>query len=188
MNTQQMMPFQFQEHPVRVVMHADAPWWIAKDVCEVLTIANHKDAIGRLDDDEKDEVGITDAIGRIQNTLAVNESGLYHLIFQSRKPEAKAFRKWVTSEVLPQIRRTGNYALVGASVLDADVDLPGVKLHDGTYLTSNYVYMRLPVAELLDIKTDEHRMQNKMIKLQEKQIALLEAENKRLWQIARNEA
>ena len=86
-------------------------WFVAKDVCKVLSIKNHKDAVSRLDDNEKDEVGITDPIGRTQKTLIVNESGLYSLVFMSRKPEAKKFRKWVTSEVLPSIRKTGSYSI-----------------------------------------------------------------------------
>lgn len=87
------------------------PWFVAKDVCQILGIANHKDAVSRLDDDERDGVGITDPIGRQQTVTTVSESGLYALIFQSRKPEARKFRKWVTSEVLPSIRKTGMYAV-----------------------------------------------------------------------------
>ncbi len=85
--------------------------WVAVDVCKTLGLKNHRDAVSRLDEDEKDYVGITDAIGRIRQTLVVNESGLYHLIFMSRKSEAKKFRKWVTSEVLPSIRKTGIYSV-----------------------------------------------------------------------------
>ena len=92
-----------------VIINDDEIWFVAKDVCKVLSIKNHKDAVSRLDDDEKDEVGITDPIGRTQKTLIVNESGLYSLVFMSRKPEAKKFRKWVTSEVLPSIRKYGYY-------------------------------------------------------------------------------
>ena len=84
-------------------------WFVAKDVCKVLGISNHKDAVSRLDDDEMRGVGITDLIGRTQRMSAVSESGLYHLVFQSRKPEARKFRRWVTGEVLPQIRMTGGY-------------------------------------------------------------------------------
>lgn len=82
---------------------------MAKDVCESLGISNHRDALTRLDDDEKDDVGITDTIGRTQKNSIVNESGLYKLAFTSRKEEAKRFTKWVTSEVLPTIRKTGSY-------------------------------------------------------------------------------
>lgn len=105
--------FNFNQNrtPIRVQVINNEPWFVSKDVCEVLGIANHKDAVSRLDDDERDGVGITDAIGRIQQTTVVSESGLYSLIFQSRKPEAKAFRKWVTSEVLPAIRKKGYYGV-----------------------------------------------------------------------------
>lgn len=85
------------------------PWFVAKDVCEMLGIGKYRDAISTLDDDEKGCPVIVDTPGGPQEMATVNESGLYHLIFQSRKPEAKQFRKWVTSEVLPSIRRFGYY-------------------------------------------------------------------------------
>ena len=87
----------------------DKPWFVAKDLCEGLGISNVGDALSRLDADEKGEVGIADAIGRRQMMAVVYESGLYSLILSSRKEEAKAFKKWVTSEVLPSIRKTGEY-------------------------------------------------------------------------------
>ncbi len=104
-----LVKFEFKSHEVRTVVIEGEPWFVAKDVCEILEIANARDAVAALDSDEKDGVGITDAIGREQKTTVVSESGLYALIFKSRKPQAKAFRKWVTSEVLPQIRKTGKY-------------------------------------------------------------------------------
>lgn len=107
MNTH-LVPFEYQDKPVRVVLQDETPWWIAKDVCDVLTISNSRDALASLDDDEKGVV-TTDTPGGQQQMNAVSESGLYNLIFQSRKPEAKTFRKWVTSEVLPQIRKTGRF-------------------------------------------------------------------------------
>lgn len=88
-------------------------WFVGKDVCVALGFANHKDALSRLDSDERDGVGITDPMGRSQEVTVINESGLYHLIFQSRKPGARAFRKWVTNVVLPSIRRTGFYSSTG---------------------------------------------------------------------------
>lgn len=94
---------------VRNVVIKGEPWFMGKDICQVLGIANHKDALGRLDEDERCGVGITDPIGRAQEATFVSESGLYSLVMQSRKPEAKAFRKWVTSEVLPSIRKYGFY-------------------------------------------------------------------------------
>ncbi len=101
------------QHPdfgtVRNVVLKGEPWFMGKDVCQVLGLVNHKDALGRLDDDERYGVGITDPIGRQQEATFINESGLYSLIMQSRKPEAKAFKKWITSEVLPSIRKYGFY-------------------------------------------------------------------------------
>ncbi|WP_409449720.1 Bro-N domain-containing protein [Candidatus Igneacidithiobacillus taiwanensis] len=81
---------------------------MAKDVCDILEIVNYRDAMTRLDDDEKGVVS-TDTLGGTQEMLIVNESGLYALVLTSRKPEARKFRKWVTSEVLPAIRKTGRY-------------------------------------------------------------------------------
>lgn len=106
-----LVKFEFRSHEVRTVIRDGEPWFVAKDVCEILEIANARDAVATLDGDEKDGVGITDTIGREQKTTVVSESGLYALIFKSRKPEAKAFRKWVTSEVLPSIRKTGKYSV-----------------------------------------------------------------------------
>lgn len=98
--------------PIRVQVINDEPWFVASDVCRILNIGNNRDAISRLDDDEHlDGVGITDTVGRTNYATTVNESGLYHLIFQSRKPEAKKFRKWVTSDVLPSIRKSGGYVV-----------------------------------------------------------------------------
>lgn len=94
---------------VRIVMRDDNPWFVAKDVCECLGIANSRDAVARLDDDEKD-VGKADTLGGSQDITLISESGLYTLIMRSNKPEAKEFRKWVTSEVLPSIRKSGVYA------------------------------------------------------------------------------
>ena len=85
------------------------PWFVAKDVCQALGVKNPRDAVSYLDEDEKGVV-LTDTLGGTQRMNAVNESGLYALIMQSRKPEAKPFRKWVTKEVLPSLRKTGVYA------------------------------------------------------------------------------
>lgn len=85
------------------------PYFVAKDICDALDIRNHRDALSRLDDDEKG-VASTDTLGGKQDVSTVNESGLYRLIMRSDKPEAKPFQKWVTSEVLPTIRKHGAYA------------------------------------------------------------------------------
>ena len=85
-------------------------WFVAADVCRVLDIKNSRDAVADLDDDEKGVVN-TDTLGGKQEMNIINESGLYSLILRSRKPEAKAFRKWITSEVIPSIRKTGSYSI-----------------------------------------------------------------------------
>ena len=105
---QGVLEFDYGEAKVRCGGTADNPWFVAKDVCDVLGIANARDSLASLDDDQKG-VATTDTLGGKQTLAIVYESGLYELIFRSRKPEAKAFRKWVTSEVLPSIRRTGFY-------------------------------------------------------------------------------
>lgn len=96
--------------PIRSVLVNDDPWFVAKDVCDVLDIANSRDAVGRLDDDERGVVS-TDTLGGNQEMQAVNESGLYSLVLGSRKPEAKAFKRWITHEVIPSIRRHGAYQM-----------------------------------------------------------------------------
>ena len=114
-----LIPFDYQESLVRVCEKDGGPWFVAKDVCAVLGIVNHRHAVhGRpdrenstgLDDDERGVASVTTPSGMQEMTI-ISESGLYALIFKSRKPEAKAFRKWVTSEVLPALRKTGNYSL-----------------------------------------------------------------------------
>lgn len=106
----QTFTFNPSNQPIRVEMIDNEPWFVAKDICEALTIEKYRDAVSRLDDDERGSV-VVDTLGGKQSMTAVNESGLYNLIFQSRKAEAKVFRKWVTSEVLPSIRKTGRYEM-----------------------------------------------------------------------------
>lgn len=93
---------------IRNVMVAGEPWFAAKDVCNILGLSDVSMTVKRLDDDEK----LTQTVfvsGQGREMWFINESGLYALIFQSRKPEAKTFRKWVTKEVLPNIRKHGFY-------------------------------------------------------------------------------
>lgn len=104
--------FAFDTHAVRTFLLEDEPWFVAKDVCAILEIewkgSGNSGSLAGLEDDEK-AVHIVDTHGGHQEMAVISESGLYTLIFRSRKPEAKRFRKWVTSEVLPAIRRTGAY-------------------------------------------------------------------------------
>lgn len=109
---QDLVPFDFEGIEVRTVIIDDAPWFVIRDVCMVLGIANGRDATSRLDSDGVGSTDVIDSMGRSQTASIVDESGLYELIFQSRKPEAKAFRRWVTGTVLPTIRKTGGYQAV----------------------------------------------------------------------------
>ena len=112
MNELQVFEYR-QTMDVRMVMQGDEPWWVLKDVCKVLGLSNSRMVADRLDEDEVSQTYITDSLGRQQETTVINESGLYSVILRSDKPEAKAFKRWVTHEVLPSIRRTGRYELDG---------------------------------------------------------------------------
>ncbi|ELY6326573.1 Bro-N domain-containing protein [Cronobacter malonaticus] len=107
--------FSFESHAdVRAIIINGAPWFIALDVCHALGISNNRDAMLKLDDDEKNTVALTDGNRGNPNTLIISESGLYTLILRCRDAVTPGtipyrFRKWVTAEVLPQIRRTGRY-------------------------------------------------------------------------------
>ena len=97
---------------VRSIMIKNEPYFVGKDVAEVLGYGNTRDALARhVDEEDKDAVGIHDAIGRQQDTILINESGLYSLILSSKLPNAKKFKRWVTSEVLPAIRKHGVFAV-----------------------------------------------------------------------------
>lgn len=94
---------------IRTIQLNGEPWFVANDVMRVLEVSNSKDAIRTLDDDEKSGVDIIDPHGRKQKTNCISEAGLYSIILRSRKPEAKAFKRWVTHEVIPSIRKHGAY-------------------------------------------------------------------------------
>ncbi|ERJ97341.1 BRO family protein [Ruminococcus callidus ATCC 27760] len=100
----------FEGSTVRTVQMNGEPLWVLKDVCGVLDISNSRNISARLDDDEKG-VYLVDTPGGVQNMTIISESGLYATIMRSDKPQAKPFRKWVTSEVLPAIRKHGMYAI-----------------------------------------------------------------------------
>lgn len=110
-----IMPFQFESKEVRAITHEDGSvWFIAKDVCEVLELANTTKAIEGLDEDERNTLTLSEGNRGNPNVNIISESGLYKLTFRSNKPEAKRLTKWVTSEVLPTIRKTGSYSLPSA--------------------------------------------------------------------------
>jgi len=111
-----IIPFQFEDHAVRVqIDDAGLPWFNANDVCDALEMGNPSQAIkSHVDGDDLQKLEVIDNLGRTQRANHVNESGLYALIIGSTKDAAKRFKRWVTSEVLPAIRKTGSYSAPGA--------------------------------------------------------------------------
>ncbi len=134
--------FQYKGMEVRVTERDGEPWFVLKDVCQVLDITRGARVAERLDKDEVRQTYLTDSLGRQQETYIINEPGLYNVIFRSDKAEAKPFKRWVTHEVLPTIRRTGQYAAPGVQTpaLPDDLHLHRAELltkiadqYDGTY-------------------------------------------------------
>nr|DAO20304.1 MAG TPA: hypothetical protein [Caudoviricetes sp.] len=116
-NQTQLSTFNFESKSIRTLAINNEPWFIAKDLCDTLKISNVSDALLKLDDDEKATIGLTDsqAGNGAQSISIISESGMYTLILRCRDAVKKGsiphrFRKWVTSEVLPQIRKTGSYS------------------------------------------------------------------------------
>ncbi len=169
----QLVAFNFESSNVRVVLDANMePWFVAADVCAALELPDTHKAIARLDDDEKDRNSIPTP-GGSQEMSVVNESGLFNLVLGSRKPEAKRFKRWVTHDVLPSIRKTGSYASAGSvaalptptqdkvnailSIGEAIARVPGVKpgiamaatltvIHENTGLIIESLRKVLPAA------------------------------------------
>ena len=111
-----IIPFEYESYDIRIVTDdAGEPWWIASDICAVLELTNPTEAIRGLDDDEKSTLRISEG-GPERNII--NEPGLYSLIIRSSKPQARKFKRWITHEVLPSIRQTGNYEVGNVSKLD----------------------------------------------------------------------
>lgn len=125
----EVAPFQFSigtasggkvHHSVRTVTLDSDPWFVLADVCRVQEIGNPSDAARRLDDDDKSGVNLADPNGRVQTTTVISEPGFYLLILRSEKNQARPFRRWVTAEVLPAIRKTGSY--IAASVDESQAE------------------------------------------------------------------
>lgn len=113
--------FNFNQNDVRTVVIDNEPWFVARDIAKVLEYSNPRKAIiDHVDqEDKRDGVTIRDSIGRNQKPIIINESGLYSLVLSSKTPKAKEFKRWVTSEVLPALRKTGGY-IVGEEQMSED--------------------------------------------------------------------
>lgn len=117
---------------VRIVQQNGEPWFIGKDVAEILGYSNTKDAIAKHVDDE-DKLGSQIATsGQNRNMTIINESGLYSLILSSKMPKAKEFKRWVTSEVIPAIRKTGGYIAGSENMTDAEIMAKAVLVAQST--------------------------------------------------------
>ena len=166
-----MQLFDFDGSDVRVVLVDDEPWFVASDVCKVLGIQNVGNALARLDELSIRQADVENARGQMRKTKIVNEPGLYELVLRSDKPQARKFTRWVTREVLPQIRKTGKYdrfdpnnqteALLkieaGWLALQGEVDRlkPKAEVRDGIYdyhggYTRNEVWKMARSADLFE--------------------------------------
>lgn len=119
-----VIPFRFDSNQVRALTIDDESWFIADDIAKVLDFGHTPHMVRMLDDDET-RVHIVDRSGGARKMTIINESGLYNAIFRSRKPEAQAFRKWVTGVVLPAIRATGHYGQRASRISVAEWDRRG---------------------------------------------------------------
>jgi len=150
----ELQPFDFEGHDVRVATSDDGQqWWALTDVCGALGLANSRDVASRLDEGEKNTVAFTDTAGRPHELTLINEPGLYRVIFRSNKPSAEKFRRWVFHDVLPALRRTGTYSVGG----DGNAPLPPLteretRYPDGTVIVERFGHgvarpAELPTAE-----------------------------------------
>ena len=119
-----VIPFAYGDHPVRTLTIDGEPWFVLSDICKVLDIGNPSMVADRLDADALSTTEVIDLLGRTQRARTITEAGLYEVIFLSRKPEAKQFKRWVTHEVLPSIRKRGGYLTPEAT--EAALTLEGI--------------------------------------------------------------
>ena len=145
----ELQVFKYSGKQVRTLLKDDQPWWVLKDVCDILGLTNPSVVADRLDDDERSKFDL----GRQGEATIINESGLYNVILRSDKPEAKPFRKWVTGEVLPTIRKTGGY--VG---------------NDEMFITTYLPFADDTTKTLFKTTLQTVRQQNELILKQQKEI------------------
>ena len=143
-NQTQLSTFNFEESSIRVVSINNEPWFIAKDVCDAIGIDNNRKALLALDDDEKG-VTLSNTLGGQQEMNIISESGMYTLILRCRDAVKKGsvphrFRKWVTAEVLPQIRKTGKYRLQHHPLAEAEADEEAIRIIANLYHSLNGAY------------------------------------------------
>ena len=116
-----LIPFTYGETPVRVVQIAGEPWFVLSDLCAVLAISNPSMVAQRLDDVNLSRTEVENARGQMRQIAIVSEPGMYEVVIRSDKPEAVAFRRWITGEVLPAIRKTGTYGTVPKQLTEDEI-------------------------------------------------------------------
>lgn len=132
MDENKIQVWNYESSEIRTIQKDGEPWFVLADVCKVLEIARGTKVAERLEEDEVRQTSITDSLGRQQKAYIINESGLYAVILRSDKPQAKPFRKWVTSEVLPSIRKHGAY--MTDNTLEQALTNPDFLIHLATEL------------------------------------------------------
>jgi prophage antirepressor-like protein len=152
--------YNFNGAQVRVLGTKEEPLFIAKDICDALGLENATKAILSVDSDDLTKVQVIDSMGREQETNALTESGMYTLVLRSNKPEAKSFKKWVTSEVLPSIRKTGMFAT------DALLDDPELLLKTVTKLSEERK-LRIAAQEAMLLAESDARQKAMLAKVAE---------------------
>ncbi|WP_117168845.1 phage antirepressor KilAC domain-containing protein [Paraliobacillus sediminis] len=134
----------FDGRELRIIEKDNESWFVAKDACQILGLSDVSKAVLRIDDDEKGTNSIP-TLGGIQKLLTVNEYGLYSLILTSRKPEAKQFKRWITHDVIPSIRKTGSY----------EMDKPSYMYDDPIYRAQRWIVERKEFDQLQQQRQEE---------------------------------
>lgn len=141
--------FNFDTTDVRVVAMDGEPWFVLADVCTILDLTNPSMVAQRVPDYALSTAEVIDSMGRRQNVRVVNEAGLYEVVFLSRKPEALEFKRWITTEVIPSIRRTGTYGHV-AQLTRRDLAQMVIEEADRADRAEAQVLALAPRAEVAD--------------------------------------
>ena len=152
-----IMPFNYNSQTLRTIADESGnPWFVLADVCAILELSNPSMVASRLDEDEKG-ISQTYTLGGMQNMTIISESGLYAVILRSDKPQAKPFRKWVTSEVLPSIRKTGAYHAPNADI--GAIVAAEVARQIGA-ITAGQKKTLLPTQDACEYSVIQHLMKN----------------------------
>ncbi|PTR42070.1 phage antirepressor protein KilAC domain-containing protein [Rhodococcus sp. OK611] len=183
-STAELVPFQYESASVRVLTLGDEPWFVLADLARVLDIKDVSRLASRLDDGVRQTHPIADSLGRTQQATIVNEPGMYEVVIRSDKPEALAFRRWITTEVLPSIRRTGAYGVPA-------LNLTALGPTERAYLTqmSQGLQLALESAERNQTKADafDAFLNGKGCYLIDTVANLIGARHKPLWRLLYDE-